>query len=59
MKIINVQEAVTIIAALRYFQKNYKDAVEHTKDFHFTDIKPLTKKQIDKLCEEVNCGEFE
>lgn len=58
-KILNVQQATTILAALRYFQENYKDAVEHTKEYHFSEIKPLTKKEIDELCENVNCGVFE
>ena len=56
--IINVQQATTILAALRYFQANYNDAVQHTKEYHFTEIKPLSPKEIDKLCENVNCGEF-
>lgn len=54
------ENKATILAALRLFQKTYrdKDAKVIRKDWpeHFYDIAPLGSEDIDALCEEINFG---
>ena len=49
------QERATVLAALRYFQQHTSGTVRvDVMPDHFADEKPLSNKQIDKLCEKIN-----
>ena len=50
---LTTKELATILAGLRLAQSNR----EKLKSMdHFVDVKPLSDKQIDKLCEKLNTG---
>lgn len=53
---LNKRELATVLAALRLFQKTGDEVVRQM--VHFAGgIEPLTKKQIDELCEKLNFEE--
>jgi len=62
---IDDSDRATILAALRAFQKHYEDQdafavyrdwLEHFTRFDGSIISPLGSDDIDRLCEEINCG---
>lgn len=56
--ILTDQKRSTVLAALRYFQKNYQDGLAFGMSHNFFDEEePLTEKEIDDLCEDINCDE--
>lgn len=52
------RQTATILAALRIFQANFNDIQQMKEEmlFHFQDDQPLDHKEIDDLCERINCG---
>ena len=65
---LDASDIATLLAALRLFQRTYEnldaDAIYAEWPEHFTDddgemIMPLGSEDIDRLCEEINCGEVE
>jgi hypothetical protein len=50
------RELATVLAALRLFQKERGGFNRPEWSDHFADVKPLTNRQIDALCERLNCG---
>ena len=54
--ILTDQKKVTILVALRYFQKNYQEGLAFGMSHNFFDEEePLTEAEVDDLCENVNC----
>ena len=50
---VTLMELSTILAALRYFQKLTQDERENCFPDHFAEVKALSDKEIDKLCERI------
>ena len=51
------RELATVLAALRFFQRQ-RFGFDHPEwSEHFVDAKPLDDVEIDQLCERLNCGE--
>jgi hypothetical protein len=50
------RQLATVLAALRLFQKERGGFNRPEWYPHFADVKPLTDRQIDTLCERLNCG---
>lgn len=65
MENLNAREVSTILAALRYFQKELgDDDAQVTRGNaegeglpHFVELEPLTNDEIDDLCERINFGD--
>lgn len=54
----NDRETAMILAALRYWQDQVQEAdAKETMPEHFLDVEPMTDKEIDGLCERINCAE--
>jgi hypothetical protein len=53
------REAATILAALRYWQREGSVTAGHERDIEtdFDRLKPLGAEEIDALCERINCRE--
>lgn len=60
---ITDRQLATVLAALRYWQRDLSEGAEDSNDVpegiidgagHFTDHKPLTSDEIDELCESLN-----
>lgn len=52
---LNKRETATVLAALRYFQRQPRNVVRGSLiQLHFDDVKPLSDEQIDSLCERIN-----
>lgn len=56
-KLFSSRELATVLAALRWWQQTVKTekVARHMHPDHFADQKPLSAKQIDALCERINC----
>jgi len=53
---MNKREIATVLAALRYWQDEYRDYPEITDTPHFDECTPLEDDEIDALCEKLNFG---
>jgi len=52
---LNKRETATVLAALRYFQRQPRNVVRGSLiQLHFDDVEPLSDEQIDSLCERIN-----
>lgn len=56
---LDERQIATVIAALRYWQRKgwISSGHEHQLASNGGSIEPLTKAEIDDLCEYLNCGE--
>jgi hypothetical protein len=50
------RELATVLAALRLFQRQRGGFNRPEWGEHFVEVRPLTDRQIDALCERLNCG---
>jgi hypothetical protein len=53
----NQRETATVLAALRYWQREGFGSAGHERDIAEEHGKSLTKDDIDALCERINCDE--
>ena len=52
-------ELSTILAALRNWQETIdRRGIPPKVQGHFEDARPLSRRQIDSLCERLNCGQI-
>ena len=55
--VLTSRELATVLAALRYWQRDLESADEIIDGGeHFADQLPLTAAEIDELCERLNCA---
>jgi len=55
--VLTSRELATVLAALRYWQRDLESADEiFDSGDHFVDQLPLTAAEIDELCERLNCA---
>jgi hypothetical protein len=53
------RETATILAALRYWQREGSMSAGHERDIEtdFDRLKPLSAEEVDALCERINCSD--
>ena len=57
--IISERETATILAALRYWQREGSMSAGYERDIEtdFDRLKPLSAEEVDALCERINCSD--
>jgi VIT1/CCC1 family predicted Fe2+/Mn2+ transporter len=60
-RITSERETATILAALRYWQREGSLSAGHERDIEtdFDRLKPLSAEEIDALGERINCGDHD